>query len=119
MSIFQTEIKKIAANAPLFKEEKMIVLFGDNAPVDLADYCYNIIINPLEGSIQPGQSVHFDNQTYIITAVGNVVEKNLTNLGHITLRFDGATDAELAGTLYLEAKELPEIKVGTQIRIEN
>ncbi|XJS10905.1 PTS glucitol/sorbitol transporter subunit IIA [Aerococcaceae bacterium WGS1372] len=118
MTLYTTTVQNIGAEAELFKEEQMIVLFGENAPAELADFCYNIQVNPVEGEITLGQKVYFDDQGYEITAVGNVVVKNLSDLGHITIRFNGDTEAELGGTLYVENKELPEISVGTQISIK-
>ena len=117
MTIYQTEVKNIGADAELFKSENMIILFGEDAPADLADYCYNIDVNPIQGTIEAGQTISFDDQDYKITAVGSVVEKNLTNLGHISVRFDNSTDADLAGTIYVEHKELPEITIGTKVTI--
>lgn len=118
MTLYTTTVQNIGAEAELFKEEQMIVLFGENAPAELADYCYNIQVNPVDGEIVPGQKVYFDDQGYEITAVGNVVVKNLSDLGHITIRFNGDVEAELGGTLYVESKELPEISVGIQISIK-
>lgn len=118
MTIYSTTVSNIGSEAELFKEEQMIILFGENAPAELADYCYNIQVNPLNGQITPGQHIYFNDAAYEITAVGNVVEKNLADLGHITIRFNGETEAELAGTLYVQAKELPAIGVGTNLTIK-
>lgn len=118
MSVFETNVINIGNEAELFKSENMIILFGSNAPDDLADYCYNIELNGVKDSIQEGQTLSVGNENYIITAVGNVVEKNLKDLGHITIKFDGSNEATLAGTLYVEEKELPEISIGTEITIK-
>lgn len=116
--VYETEIVDFGSSAEMFKAENMMILFGDNAPDDLADYSYIINIRPVEGSIEPGMVVSIGEKSYEITAVGNVVEKNLGDLGHITLKFDGATEAELPGTLYLEDAALPDLAVGTKIKIQ-
>lgn len=36
-----------------------------------------------------------------VTAVGEVAEQNLRELGHITLRFDGHREAEFPGTVHV------------------
>lgn len=54
---------------------------------------------------------------YLITAVGNEVNTNLKNLGHIAVRFTGDEAAELPGSLYVEKKEFPNIKIGTRVTI--
>jgi PTS system glucitol/sorbitol-specific IIA component len=101
----------------MFQQEKMLIFFGDDAPETLADYCYNIQLTPSTDEITAGMTFSFDDQLYKITAVGDVVKKNLDDLGHITLRFDGSKTAELPGTLYVEEKEMPTITVGTKIAI--
>ena len=45
------------------------------------------------------------------------ISVTLAGLGHCTIRFNGMTEAELPGTLYVEEKAVPEIKVGTTIQI--
>lgn len=117
MVIYQTEVVNIGSEAPMFLDEKMVVLFGENAPAELADYTFNIIVNPLEGEIEPGMKLLINNQEYTVTAVGNAVQKNLGDLGHITIRFTGENVAELAGTLYVEDKPIDEIQIGTKISL--
>ncbi|MBL1229705.1 PTS glucitol/sorbitol transporter subunit IIA [Enterococcus sp. BWB1-3] len=116
--IFETYVTNIGSEADMFREENMLIFFGDEAPEMLADYCYNIELKPSSGEILPGMDFVFDNQSYKITAVGEVVKKNLDALGHITLRFDGSNKAELPGTLYVERKTMPAIQVGTTIGIK-
>lgn len=118
MSVFETKVINIGSEAPMFLEEKMIVLFGENAPDDLADYTYNIELNPVNEPIRPGMDLIIDNDTFKITAVGDVVNKNLADLGHITLKFDGSETPELAGTLYLEEKEAPNMSIDSTIVIQ-
>ncbi|GAA2912873.1 PTS glucitol/sorbitol transporter subunit IIA [Enterococcus pseudoavium] len=115
--IFETQVTNIGPEAEMFQEEKMLIFFGNDAPATLADYCYNIQLAASTGEITKGMTFTFDDQAYKITAVGDVVKKNLDDLGHITLRFDGSATAELPGTLYVEAKAMPTITVGTKIAI--
>lgn len=115
--IFETQVTNIGPEAQMFRSENMLILFGDEAPETLADYCYNIDLQASTSDILPGMIFSFDEQSYKITAVGDVVKKNLDDLGHITLRFDGSAEAELPGTLYVEEKEMPLIEVGTKISI--
>lgn len=118
MVVFSTNVVDIGNEAELFKEEKMMILFGKEAPDALAEYCYNIEVNTTSDEIQKDMYLKFDNQAYKITSVGNVVRKNLDLLGHITIKFDGSTQPELPGTLYVEDKELPQMKIGTKVVIE-
>lgn len=118
MSVFETEIIAVGPEAELFKDEKMVILFGKDAPDTLKDYCYSIKINSVEGSITTDSTLTMGDTSYEVTAVGEVVQKNLEDLGHITIKFDGSTSAELPGTLYVEEKEIPELTIGTHISIQ-
>jgi PTS system glucitol/sorbitol-specific IIA component len=42
----------------------------------------------------PGAELQLGELRYPVTAVGDVAEQNLRELGHITLRFDGHREAE-------------------------
>lgn len=118
MKKYETEIVDLGSDAQMFKDEDMMILFGKNAPADLIDYSYIINVNDLSGEIETGMTFSIDEETYKITAVGEVVEKNLNDLGHITLKFNGATTPELPGTLHLEDKEVPDADIGSLITIQ-
>lgn len=115
--MYRTVIKAIGAEAETFKSENMLILFGENAPDTLKDYCYTIEVNPVEKDIESEMILKIDSQEYSITAVGEVVGKNLNDLGHITIKFDGNTTADLPGTLHVEANEFPALEIGTTIEI--
>ncbi len=117
MEIYKTTVKGIGAEAKLFENEKLLILFGENAPDTLKDYCYNIEVLPIEQTIASGMKLQFDHQSFQITAVGDQVQKNLSDLGHISINFNGEKLAELPGTLYVEAKTYPQVSIGTVITI--
>ncbi|NRD76867.1 PTS glucitol/sorbitol transporter subunit IIA [Bacillus sp. BRMEA1] len=116
-TIYESKIKSIGTLADSFLEEKMVILFGDEAPQELKDFCYNIDVVGTDGEIQAGQKLFINGEKFNITSVGDVVQRNLTTLGHITLRFDGSTSPELPGTLYLENKDIPSIDLDTKLKI--
>lgn len=117
-TIYKNEVKSIGAMAQEFLKEKILILFGDEAPEGLKDYCYGVDLNPIDGEIKPGDQVNFNEQMYHVSAVGSLVQKNLVDLGHITMKFDGSNVPGLAGTLYLEDKAVPQIHIGTKIEIK-
>lgn len=117
MSIFETNVQGIGAEAALFTDDKLLILFGDNAPEGLKEYAYQIIMNQAKTEIRPGMVLCIAQTEFEITAVGHLVTKNLNQLGHITMKFTGETNASLPGTLYLVEKEIPKIAVGTKITI--
>ena len=94
-----------------------IIIFGDSAPAELRDYCYSVDVNPINWEIKAGQTLKIDENEYKITCVGEEAPVTLAGLGHCTIRFNGMTEAELPGTLYVEEKPVPEIKIGTTIQI--
>lgn len=118
MKVYQTVVQSIGSQAHLFEQEGLLILFGENVPSELAEYCYLIQINKVSDSIKVGQSLIFDEVNYDITAVGTVVTKNLSELGHITIKFDGSKEADLPGTLHVSPSVVPLINKGTNILIE-
>lgn len=116
--IYTTTITKIGPEAKEFLEQGILITFKNNAPAELADYCILHEINDLKEDIEVGNQLIIGHNTYEITAVGDVVNQNLGTLGHITIRFDGASEAELPGTLSVENKIIQTINVGDTIKIE-
>lgn len=116
--IFATTVQGIGGEAAMFAEQGMYILFGDNAPAALADYCYTIVMNPTTADVTPGQRLVLDGVTFPVTAVGSLVRKNLDGLGHITINFDGAGEPALEGTLHVTGAA-PALTIGSTITIEN
>src|SRR5699024_11200504 len=108
--IYQTNIKGIGTEAEALAEEKMVILFGDNAPDELVDFCYIIDINEVAGEITEENTVKIDDEEYKTTKRGTAARKTLNDLRHITLKVDGSEHGEQSGTLYLENKEMPKFK---------
>ncbi|RLL41128.1 PTS sorbitol transporter subunit IIA [Oceanobacillus piezotolerans] len=117
-TIYTTVVTKLGESVNEFLEQGMLITFKDNAPAELAEFCILHSENNLHKEIQSGDVLTIGEATYKITAVGDAVNKNLSSLGHITLRFDGADVADLPGTLSLENKEIKQINVGDVIKIE-
>lgn len=115
--IYNTKVTNIGPLASEFYPENMIIMFKDNAPEELSDYCVLHNVNELQEDIKSGYTLKIDDAQYKITAVGDVVNKNLKELGHITLKFDGSTEPALEGTLYLEDKPVKEVSIGSVIEI--
>lgn len=104
--IFETRILAVGPLAQKFIcDSQMMILFGEEMPAALADYCYKIKISPIQGDITAGSTFLIDEQKFLITAVGHVVKQNLQNLGHITIAFDGKAKAKLPGILHVEAQK--------------
>ena len=115
--IYENEIKALGALVEEFKETGMFVMFGEGAPDTLSDFCYTVSVNPIDGEIKPGQTFEIDGEPFTITAVGEEAPHTLAGLGHCTVNLNGNTVADLPGTICLEAKPMPDLHVGTKIRI--
>lgn len=115
--IYENTIKDKGECAEEFRDEKMIVIFGDSAPEEIKDFCYWVDVAPIHGTIAAGQTLKVDGQSYRITAVGDEVPTTLAGLGHCSFKFSGQTEVELLGTVYVEDKPMPELKVSSIIQI--
>lgn len=102
--LYETEVIEIGEEAKNFKEIKMVILFGEGAPDALRPSCYIIKVNELSGEIKAGMTLQIDDEKYKITAVGNEVQTNLKNLGHIAINFTGDKTATLPGSMYVEER---------------
>ena len=100
--IYSTIVKDLGPMAEDFIGEKMIILFNENAPAELAEFCV----------------LHTGNELTDTVEVGCEVQKNLKDLGHIALRFNNNEEGEsLEGSLYLEDKAVSLPSVGSEIAI--
>lgn len=116
--IYSTIVKNWGPMAEDFLGEKMIILFGDNAPAELAEFCVVHSGNELTDTIEKGDVLKINDTEYAIVEVGCEVQKNLKNLGHIALRFNNNEDGEsLEGSLYLEDKPVELPAVGSEMAI--
>ena len=105
--IYENQVKAAGVAVEEFKDAGMFI----------KDYCYSVSVNPINGEIAAGQYVVIDGQEFKITCVGYEAPITLKGLGHCTFNFSGATEAELPGTIYMENKPMPDIKIGSVIRI--
>lgn len=75
-------------------------------------YCVLHTGHKLVDTVQAGDVLIFAGIRYKIVYVGDQVQKNLGDLGHITLRFNNNCEAEnLEGSLYLEDEIVAEIRI--------
>mgnify|MGYP002801102392 FL=1 len=115
--IFQTEVIDLGEQVDAFFEEGMFVLFGENVPDTLKDFCYFIDTKDVDGTIKPGNRLVIDDNKFLITAVGDIAQPNLEALGHLTVVFSGAKEAGLPGSICVESKPMPKLQVGSKLSI--
>jgi PTS system glucitol/sorbitol-specific IIA component len=116
--LYCTEVTRIGEYASEALSDNMMILFNDNAPIDVADYCFIHPHAELTGHIIPGTDLILGDSRYPVTAVGDVVNQNLGELGHITIRFDGGLIAEYPGTVHVQGNCPDTLSAGTKIIFE-
>ena len=99
--IYQTTITRIGASATDALSDQMLITFREGAPADIEEFCFIHCHGELNGVLQAGIQFELGQHRYPVTAVGSVAEMNLRELGHITLRFDGQSEAEFPGTVHV------------------
>ncbi|MEG1213155.1 MAG: PTS glucitol/sorbitol transporter subunit IIA [Leclercia sp.] len=99
--IYQTTITRIGHSAADALSDQMLITFREGAPADIEEFCFIHCHGELCGELRPGSQLTLGDACYPVTAVGDVAGQNLRELGHITLRFDGQTEAEYPGTVHV------------------
>lgn len=115
--LYKSTVTEIGELVPSFTAEGMLVFFGESAPEELRTFCIIHRVEHQEGQVKEGDTVTIDGQGFEVLAVGSVANDNLYNLGHLNLKADGKTVADLPGDVCIAQVELPEIKIGTQLEI--
>ena len=114
---YSTVVTAVGALIPEFRAQGLLVFFGEMAPEELHDFCLLHAPDVVHSIPRPGDVVELDGAPFTVTSVGDVVVENLIRLGHMSLKADGSTTAPLPGDVCVEAGELPELGVGSTMRI--
>lgn len=114
--IFQTTITQIGGCARDALLDNMLITFREGAPVDIEEYCFIHQHGDTTGELQAGAVMELGDRCYPITAVGEVATQNLRELGHITVRFDGETQAEFPGTIHVTGSTPADIPLGSTLK---
>ena len=116
--IYSTTVTELGSLVEDFRAEKMVILFNENAPAELRDYCVLHGDGALTDTVAVGDTLRYAGADFKIVFVGSEVQKNLRDLGHITIRFNGNADGEsLEGSLYVEDADVPAIAIGDTVEI--
>lgn len=100
-----------------FVHAGILVFFQVGAPPELAEF--SILHEPSDSftDVEPGDVVAIDGDRFRVTAIGEVANKNIRDLGHLIMKANGRSEPELPGDVCVEEKDLPPIRVGTIIQI--
>ncbi|ULR33132.1 PTS glucitol/sorbitol transporter subunit IIA [Dickeya fangzhongdai] len=98
---WQATIRAIGHEAEAMRQENRLILFSDRVPPELGAYCLLHQDGEWHRPLAVNQQLELDGKSYVITAVGDIANHNLRELGHITLLFDGGAAAELPGAVHV------------------
>lgn len=116
--VYESTFISVGAAANESIEDNFIITFGEGAPIDVAEYCFIHRTSINEGGwFGAGSLLTLGDADYPITAVGEVARENLRDLGHITIRFDGAALAEFPGTVHVAGVPPAAIEPGQKFRM--
>jgi PTS system glucitol/sorbitol-specific IIA component len=115
--IYDVELIAVGPLATEFTAEGIWVLFNTDAPQEVAEFALLHRAAPPIAAIAPGQILEIDGIAFTISAVGPVANDNIRNLGHLVLKANGATTAELPGDVCIDQRPLPAPNVGTRLRV--
>ena len=117
--IYRTQVTETGPLATAFLDEGMLITFGADAPDELREFCFIVTASHSVAPIEVGQTLWIDQQAFAITAVGDIAQRNLDSLGHVTIKLDAADEAGLAGAIHVApAAVQPALRVGSTLVIE-
>ena len=115
---YETTVTAVGEQVAEFIDHGLLIWFAEGAPEEL--HFFTVLHRPTvtTGGVRPGDLVRIDDKAFRVTAVGEVANDNMVNLGHIDMKANGASEAPLPGDLCLEELPLPEPRPGTMLVIE-
>jgi len=99
--------------------EKLLVLYDEMAPMELHDISVIHTKGQLNTDVEIGDRLYIDKKEFEVTAIGSLANKNIKEIGHVCLKFDGMKTPELPGYIHVNGDEINDISIGLKIQIKN
>jgi PTS system glucitol/sorbitol-specific IIA component len=115
--VYQSTITAVGELVSDFRDQGLLVWFGENAPSELHEFSILHKVEHQERAPIPGDVIEINSDRFTVLAAGSVSSDNLLNLGHLDLKANGLTEAELPGDVNVEVCELPMVKVGDTLKV--
>ena len=115
--VYSTTVTAVGALVPDFREQGILVFFGENAPEELHEFSILHKVDNHKRAPIVGDTIAINDDVFTVLAVGSVASDNLLNLGHLDLKANGLTEADLPGDVNVELRELPMINVGDRLQV--
>jgi PTS system glucitol/sorbitol-specific IIA component len=115
---YATTVTAVGEQVAEFVTQGLLIWFAEGAPEEL--HFFSVLHQPTvtSGGVRPGDVVRIDDRVLRVTAVGEVANENMVQLGHMDLKANGADQAPLPGDICLEKVPLPEVRPGSTLVIE-
>ena len=115
---YATTVSAVGEQVAEFLTQGLLIWFAEGAPEEL--HFFSVLHQPTvtSGGVRPGDVVRIDDRVLRVTAVGEVANENMVQLGHMDLKANGADEAPLPGDICLEKVPLPEVRPGSTLVIE-
>jgi PTS system glucitol/sorbitol-specific IIA component len=116
--VFSSVVTAVGPQVATFVEgHGILVFFGADAPAELHDFSALHEVQLAAGGPRAGDTIELGGRRIPVLAAGPVVESNLLTLGHIDLKANGATEAQLPGDVNLPPDSLEVPAPGATFRI--
>ncbi|EAE3609055.1 PTS sorbitol transporter subunit IIA [Listeria monocytogenes] len=112
-----SKIMEIGPLVPAFEEEKIVILFGPTATNELREIS---VIHEFQdvpnNALNKGNTLLIGEQEYTIEEVGSDANKNLEELGHISVYFRSGQNEVLPGAVVVSPEVFPTMTIGDSIQ---
>lgn len=102
-----------------FLSEGIVLIFpAETVMTQIKNYSLMVSEINLEGTIEQGDQLVIGKSIYKVTEVGALVNSNIKEFGHFTIKVEEKEQSKLPGTLYIEPVKLLPVEVGEKIIIK-
>ena len=117
---YKAAVQSVGELTGEFIAEGILVFFAAGAPEELQETAlvHDCSDEPA-APVEVGDRIRLDRHSFPVLAVGRLANENLKNLGHLVLKFNGLTEAEMDGDITLPAVPVPDLGVGGTLIIED
>ena len=114
---YASVVVSVGEFASEFFDAGIVVLFGEDAPEELAEFAVLHRPTTTDGGLVAGDRIRLGDEVITVLAVGEVADENLVNLGHLSLKRNGAREVALPGDVCCDEGPIPSLRPGDAIRI--
>ncbi|WP_170291844.1 PTS glucitol/sorbitol transporter subunit IIA [Heliobacterium mobile] len=117
MKKYEVVVNEIGESIAQLLIQDMLVLFDEDAPTDLSGFAVCHSKGSFTEQVAVGDMFYLGDRSYRITAVGHQVNHILNQMGHATIKFDGADLTRLPGYIHVKGDDPVHISLGEKIVI--